>query len=110
MLLQADGEGVVAYSEDLSFSFYLDYDITGHVIEIDFPKEILLNWRPKDKALFWTQTVLQRVSRGDWCQRRGDCGYLNPQPAACGAINKLSQIRSIFGLSTGLGPLSSENT
>jgi hypothetical protein len=43
MLLQADGEGVVAYSEDLSFSFYLDYDIAGHVIEIDFPKEILVN-------------------------------------------------------------------
>ena len=43
MLLQADGEGVIARSEDLSFSFYLDYDITGHVIEIDCPKEILLN-------------------------------------------------------------------
>ncbi len=37
-ILQIDREGVVGYTGDNFYSFYLDYDITGHVIEIDFPK------------------------------------------------------------------------
>lgn len=41
MLLQTDGEGVIGYSEDFSFSFYLDYDKTGCVIEIECPKNLL---------------------------------------------------------------------
>ncbi len=41
MLLQADGEGVIGYSADYSFSFYLDYDKTGCVIEMECQKNLL---------------------------------------------------------------------
>ncbi|WP_126975484.1 hypothetical protein [Frigidibacter oleivorans] len=40
-LLQVDGDGVLGYDENMTFLFYLDYDNSGRVIELEYPKNYI---------------------------------------------------------------------